>query len=593
MGSEDRLAETAVSVLVDVPALSHPLDYLPPVGSDAAISPGTMVRVPLHGRSVNGWVLGPGTGTSAALQHIKKIKGFGPPPSVLELSEFASWRFAGARAKFLRAASPERNTQSLVSPPTLMATATFDNALLLPPQHSQESHVVVLGATEDPFSLICEVINEVVVSGGQGAILVATPTVAYSERLAARLQRAGVAAIGPGPDQWVKARSGWPVIVGPRSVALAPAPSVAAVVVLDAHEAGLQEEQSPTWSAVTLLEQRAQQARVPCWLITPVPTPALRVGRSVATAASSRGSQAWPKVEVVDLTVTDKRHRLLTEPFIDAARAALAASDDPGTVVCLFHRTGRAKLLACRTCQQLVVCVSCSSSMEDLGGELVCTTCGDRRPLLCTGCGSMALNIVRPGVSRLAEELRALFQTNVDEVTAATSALPITARVVIGTEAVLHRVRKSTLVAVLDLDQYLLAPRMRSEEATMEMLVRCSRLVGARDQGRGTLLLQTRQVDHEVVDALRKGEVDGLMGALNERRQRLLQPPFTAYARLKGIDAWSYGEVVAAASGLTFVELAEERGLLIGGTTEALCDALTATPKERRKVTISVDPEDL
>ena len=283
LGSEDRLAETAVSVLVDVPALSHPLDYLPPVGSDAVISPGTMVRVPLHGRSVNGWVLGPGTGTSAALQHIKKIKGFGPPPSVLELSEFASWRFAGARAKFLRAASPERNTQSLVSPPTLMATATFDNALLLPPQHSQ-----------DPFSLICEVINEVVVSGGQGAILVATPTVAYSERLAARLQRAGVAAIGPGPDQWVKARSGWPVIVGPRSVALAPAPSVAAVVVLDAHEAGLQEEQSPTWSAVTLLEQRAQQAGVPCWLITPVPTPALRVGRSVATAASSRGSQAAP-----------------------------------------------------------------------------------------------------------------------------------------------------------------------------------------------------------------------------------------------------------------------------------------------------------
>ncbi len=593
MDSEVHLAEAALSVLVDVPAIVHPLDYLPPVGSSALLAPGTIVRVPLHGRSVNGWVLGFGTGTTATLQRIKKVKGFGPPPQVLELAEFASWRFAGAKAKFLRAASPDRNTPSLLSPPQLTNLKGEDARLSLPEWSSTTSQVVVLGATEDPFPLIGEVMSEVLAANRQGSVLIATPTVAYAQRLAARLQRGGVAAVGPGPDQWVKARSGWPVIVGARSVAFAPVEHLAAVVVLDAHEGALQEEQSPTWSAVTLLQERAHREVAPCWLITPLATPVLTASKAPKAALGSQGPLSWPSVEVVDLHKTDQRHRLLTEPFIDAAKAALAKSDDPGTVVCLFHRTGRAKLLACKSCEALVVCHFCGGGMEEHLGKLRCTSCRALRPMLCSGCGGMALKIVRPGVSRLAEELRALFQTSVDEVTAATSDQPITAKLVIGTEAVLHRVRRSALVAVLDLDQYLLSPRLRSEEATLEMLVRSGRLVGSRTDARGTLLLQTRQADHEVIAALCAGEMSGLMTALSERRKRLSQPPFAAYARLKGNDLESYGEAVAAKSQVAFVDLGGDRGLLVGATTEVLCDALRSVPRDRRSVIIAVDPEDL
>jgi len=593
LDSEAHLAETPVSVLVDVPAIAHALDYLPPVGSSAPLAPGTIVRVPLHGRSVNGWVLGPGTGTTATLQRIKKIKGFGPPPQVLELAEFASWRFAGAKVKFLRAASPDRNTPSLLTPPKRTKLQGDAPWLSLPKWSSATPHVVTLGATEDPFPLIGEVLSEVLASSREGSVIIATPTVGYAERLAARLQRGGVSAVGPGSDQWVKARSGWPVVVGARSVTFAPVEHLAAVVVLDAHEGALQEEQSPTWSAVTLLQERARRDGAPCWLITPLATPMLAASTAVTAAVGSRGPLSWPSVEVVDLNTTDRRHRLLTEPFIDAAKAALATSNDPGTVVCLFHRTGRAKLLACKSCEALVVCHSCGGGMEEHHGELRCTSCRTLRPMLCSGCGGMALKIVRPGVSRLAEELRALFQTAVDEVTAATSDQPITAKLVIGTEAVLHRVRRSALVAVLDLDQYLLSPRLRSEEATLEMLIRSGRLVGSRTEGRGTLLIQTRQPDHEVITALCAGEISELMAVLGDRRKRLSQPPFAAYARLKGADLASYGEAVAAQSPVAFVDLGDDRGLLVGSTTEVLCDALRFVPKDRRSVTIAVDPEDL
>ena len=47
-----------------------------------------------------------------------------------------------------------------------------------------------------------------------------------------------------------------------------------------------------------------------------------------------------------------------------------------------------------------------------------------------------------------------------------------------GTEAVLHRVRRASAVAFLDIDLHLLAPRVSATEETLALLVRASRLVG-------------------------------------------------------------------------------------------------------------------
>ena len=70
----------------------------------------------------------------------------------------------------------------------------------------------------------------------------------------------------------------------------------------------------------------------------------------------------------------------------------------------------------------------------------------------------------------------------------------------VGTEAVLHQLDAADVVAFLDLDQELLAPRYRAAEEALGLLVRGARLVGGRAGG-GRLLLQTRLPDHEVVQA--------------------------------------------------------------------------------------------
>ena len=69
-----------------------------------------MVRIPLAGRRVDGWVTAievePESGVR--LVELVKLRGMGPSPELLDLAGWAAWRWAGRRVAFLRAASPER-----------------------------------------------------------------------------------------------------------------------------------------------------------------------------------------------------------------------------------------------------------------------------------------------------------------------------------------------------------------------------------------------------------------------------------------------------------------------------------------------------
>ncbi len=585
------MSDEAVGILVDVPALSRPFDYLPPLGHIGRLEPGTIVRVTIHGRRVDGWVVGPGTGANVPLQRIKKIRSIGPTEELLSLASFAAWRWAGPITRFLKASSPEHNVYSL--PPVPPHAPRPSEVALRPPTPAAEGvTIITLGAVEDPFDLVLDVITRA--ASSDGSVIVATPTVAYAQRLSARLERAGCAVARPGPEQWSQARAGWPVVVGVRGVAFAPVPRVAAVVVLDAHEHTYTEEATPTWNAVEVLVERARLAKVPAFLITPIATATLSFNRAVKVAVGSGGSQMWPKVTTVDLKATDRRHRLLTEPFVDAARQALAEDQGPAAVVCLYNRTGRAKLLACKQCDALAACTDCGSTVTQEATQFVCPSCHSTRPIVCAGCGGLAMKILRPGVSRLAEELRALLQVSVDEVTASGGTGTPSARVVVGTEAVLHRVRHSRLVAVLDLDQHLLAPRFSAEEDALALLVQAGRLVGARgSEAPGTLLLQTRQPDHEVVRAMEDGTLVEVLAASSDRRRRLSLPPHVAHAALRGAEAAEYGAAVALNGNVHFLEIEPGEGLLVAPTTQLLCDALAATPRAKFAVKVAVDAESI
>ena len=169
------------------------------------------------------------------------------------------------------------------------------------------------------------------------------------------------------------------------------------------------------------------------------------------------------------------------------------------------------------------------------------------------------------------------------------------ASILVGTEAVLHRVRSAEVVAFLDLDQELLAPRYRAAEQAMVLLARAARLVGGRGGG-GRLLLQTRLPDHEVVAAAVHADPGRLTEPERARRAELRFPPVTAMAILSGAAAGTYVDALRAVEaedagrGLEILGPADGRWLVRAPDHEALCDALASAPRPTGRLRVNVDP---
>jgi primosomal protein N' (replication factor Y) len=537
--------------------------------------------------------------------------GWGPPAAIIGLAEWASWRWAGPDSFFLRAASPSVVVRTLPEPPTMDAAPPSRSASGAAPRvwegaSAQAGTTVVrLPPATDLIDLVLDVIEDPAVRARRGSVVVLVPSTGWAERLTARLTRRGCAATGA----WDEARAGWPVVVGSRAGAWAPVPRLAAAVVLDAHDASYREESAPTYNAVDVLLERARREAVPCVLASPVPPVALAgYGgfRTVAVPALQERA-GWPALERVDRRGADPRTGMFSDEFVRLARAVL---DDPevvaarGPLVCVYNRTGGARVLACRHCGELARCTRCGAAVAKPRDQEVlrCPRCAETRPVVCTACGRLRMKTLRAGVSRLREELSALLGVEVGEVAGprAGQAEPVVpaAPVLVGTEAVLHRLRRAAAVAFLDIDLHLLAPRLSATEDTLAFFVRAARLVGPRGgDPSGRVQVQTRVPDHPLLVAVSKGEPEPVLADEVAVRRGSALPPFAALALVSGVLAPGYADALeheAADGTVTVSPLGEGRFLVRADEHGPLCDLLVRVPRPSgRGLRVEVDPSSL
>jgi primosomal protein N' (replication factor Y) len=257
-----------------------------------------------------------------------------------------------------------------------------------------------------------------------------------------------------------------------------------------------------------------------------------------------------------------------------------------GRVLCILNRTGRAKLLRCGACGTIVTCERCASTVEQTdSGDLVCRRCSVSRPALCAACGAAKLKALRIGTARAAEELTALAGEAVGEVTGASDDVPPT-RVLIGTEALLHRVGRADAVVFVDLDAELSAPHFRANQAAMVLLARAARIVRGRIE-HGRVVVQTRQPDHPVLAAAVASDLHQLGAVETELRRELQLPPFSALAQLSGDDAAVSAEALRGRLGIDVIGPDNAGVYLVRAPDhEHLCDALVDAGDAR----IAVDP---
>ncbi len=569
-----------VRVVPDVTGLDKTFDYIVP-DEFADVVVGSRVRVPLHGRRVGAWVVADVSDAPAVagLKSIVKSSGLGPDEEVLGLCEWAAWRWGAKRLRpFLVTASPQvvvnrpatpRRTKVLAepsSPATTSIIADGGGVLRLPPTVDQLP-AVLSAAKHGPTLVVC-------------------PSVEGARVIAHRLDRAGVS-VALMPDDWAKARGGVDVVIGGRAAAFAPCPDLSVAMVLDEHDEALQEERSPSWHARDVLIERAHRRGAVFVAVSPAPTVVVSEGHRVIAPERERERAAWPAIEVVDRHEVEPWKRSLVSSELIAE-----LHEHSRRVVCVVNSKGQARLLACRSCRALVRCEECGGPMaEEEEGRLDCRSCGRTRPRVCAECSSSALARVRPGTGRLRFELEEAAHRPVMEVTGATPEGfdDRAADVFVGTEAVLHRVRRVDTVVFLDFDSELLAPRYRANEQALALVVRAARLVGPRSGG-GKIVVQTALPDHPVVRAV--ADVDLTAFATSERQRRLDMslPPFGALAVAEGPGSDEFARLVGLNDGVRTSRSGDVH-LLRAADVETLADACAATPwPPQAKIRLVVDP---
>lgn len=564
-----------VRVLPDVVAIDREFTYSVPEGwaGDPRFGVGAMVRVVLHGRRVGGWItetyVEPPEGVDLA--PLAKLSSLGPGRGLIDLSGWAAWRWAGRRAHFLRTASPPRMVAALPRPQRSRMAPSGDYAGLF----EGEGRTLRQGPSDDPLPVA-------MAAAARGQALILVPDHDRADGLTRWLRREG-AWVARYPDDWGAAAAG-ATVVGTLSAAWAPAPDLAAVLVIDEHDEAYRSESAPTWSGRDVAVERARRAGVPCVLLSPVPS--LEALRSRPVLRPYRGTErdSWPQVEVVDRRSEDSGRAGLYSP------ALVGALRDGGRVACVLNRRGRSLLLACHLCGELAVCTECGSSMVQTDEKrLLCRSAGHVRPTICAECGSTRMRNLRAGVSRVREEVEALVQAPVGEVTGSGYVGPPTARVVVGTEAVLHLGRPFDVVAFLELDQELLAPRFRAREQAMALIARAARIAGPRTAG-GRILLQTRLPEDPAVVAALRADPALLARSERDRRQELRLPPYGAMAVVSGPEA---GEYMARFGTPLGIQIAPDLGgqfFLRAPDYDTLCDALASVDRPSGRLRIDVDP---
>ncbi len=584
-------------VVPDVPAIHRRFDYSVPAALDAAVTVGARVRIELHGRRVGGWVVEDGVTPPPGLvtKDLAASSGLGPPATVVALAEWAAWRWAGPLSSFLGTASPDRVVRTMLPPATGTADARpaspggaaitlVDEAL-----GGAGPAVIRLAPALDAGRIVLEIAHRV----GPAGVLVVAASRVRAEALAGRLRDAGLP-VALLPEQWARARQGASTVVGTRAAAWAPLERIRAAVVLDAHDEAHREERAPTWSAVDVVLERGRRDGAPVVLVSPCPPVAITEAVRLVTTDRAVERRGWPPVEVVDRSGDDPRTGLFSERLVAVARAELERSG--GRVVCVLHRTGRVRLLACAVCGALARCTRCGGAMSqaERGGPLSCRRCGETRPGLCAVCDSTRLKNLRIGVTRATEELAALLGTEALEVTA--GVVPggelDAARLVVGTEAALHRIEHAGVVVFLDIDQHLLAPRFAASEQALAVLARAARVVGARS-GAGRVLAQTRLPHHEVLRAAVHADPELLATAERALRLELGLPPFCALALLSGPGAETYAAGLGGVAGLAVSALGADRFLVRAGGHDSLADGLATVARPPERLRVEVDPTDV
>lgn len=478
-----------VRVIPDVPTMAVDDGFLY-TAPEPVPSVGAAVRVPLGGRTVRGFVVAVGGGSTDGLKPIKSVSPSLPLFDEVHLGLFRwlSRHYVAPLASILRTAKPTNLPRSTRAVPE-HRRGPGGRVHLLGADQVALVRIALADLPEDASGLVvCPTeVEAVAVSGLEldREVITVLPSSTGAEVTKA----------------WVRARtSPGTVVVGTPRVAGWPTAALHTAVLVDDGRRGHKSRQTPTIHARTLLGQRTRLEGVR--LVTTGVVPTLEAVGSGAEIRHPGAGRLWARVEVVDRTEDPPGTGVIGR----RADVAIAGAAKAGVPIAVFsHRRSYAPAFRCTKCRALRTCPSCSSRATMTAS---CGRCGGRLGP-CAECGAASFEPLGAAVGVVADRLAKIVEPSLVGVGPGHPVSVVAAGDLPGLDPV-------GLAVAVDADGLLLGPSFRSAEDGLRLLARLATKVG---QGSGRrLMVQTSRPDHPAIEALRRGDPrEWLPGAIAER----------------------------------------------------------------------------
>jgi len=504
----------AVRVVPSVPtfAVDGGFWYLVPEHLDLEI--GSMVRVPLGGRRVRGFVVETARRPPQGLKAVAARSGSVPvfDRRLLESLEWGSKHYVAPLSVMLERAAPPNNPTRLTSEvtvPTLRGDVTpLAEVAAAAASGRRRRPTVWIGPTVDALWLGA-LAGPVLAAGKSVMVIGATAT--EIEHLGAGLEGLGPVVVSGDRDDrsiteaWRRAQKSPVLLLGTPRIAAWSVNGLGLVVLIGDGRRAMKDRQTPGVHARDLV--RTRSIREGFALVVAGPTPSVEAIGWGADVRRAPG-RAWPLVEVIDRRSDPPGSGLFAESAKRAIQAVAAAG---GSVFLFAHRRGYAAATRCISCRQLRLCAGCGARQV---GSPACERCGMTAGP-CSGCGGTRFEPLGAGVGRLVDEAARLVGT--DRVAPYPDRRPVLA----GTERDLADLEMQDLVVMVDLDGLLFGSNYRAAEEALRL---GARLAGRVRRGR-RLIVQTHEPGHPVVAALRAGDPTPFLDAEVTARSAFGYPP--------------------------------------------------------------------
>ncbi|MCC7076731.1 MAG: hypothetical protein IT198_06355 [Acidimicrobiia bacterium] len=603
-------------IVVDVRPITEPLDYLLNEGvPDLEI--GSLVRVPLQGRRVRGWVVAFRTVADVPPDVRPRLRPVASKVTeirvadaeTIRLAEWSAARYAGPEATILAWGTPRPLPHVRRPPPgtpdveprsipavtdAIAASRSVEAFVRTWPGDDAAGTIAPLTAALPPGRCGLVITPPAFAPRVPGAVELFAET--DTERTRA----------------WETAVSGAArLVVAGRHGPLVPIPNLGFVAVCQSHMPWHKDERTPALDARVIARARAELAAVPFVEIgptSPVGPEGIRAalaveGRSPVELTVPHAAGRWPVVEVTDLTA-EPTVGALGSRFFQAVRSVL---DRDGSVLVFLNRRGIARSLVCRACGRMAGCTACGGLLRPSDTEMACVRCGTRLPFVaCPACGADRVRLLGIGVTKLRTELAAAFGT-VQVVEAAgegaasvAAATPLPGGIVVATQVAVRHRRRFDLVVLVDPDSALSRPGIRGEESAFHVLVDAVGTAKGTPQG-GHVLVQTRRPDHPAIRALATHTCAEYEGLLLSEREVTGLPPWRRAVEVHCADPEVLTDIAAALAACraeVFGPRLEGRPGLLGlcdvtswaETVTAVRGVVAAHPDV--KIRVEVDPLD-